>query len=85
MKQKATATMHDGTRIRGWLTTEHAASSYGQPVFVDDNGNAYNWLGIASVSAAPSMGHKGGSSTSEAKRQSSRENGKRGGRPKKQA
>jgi hypothetical protein len=24
-----------------WLTTDHAASSYGRPVLVDGNGNAY--------------------------------------------
>lgn len=49
MKQRATATLTDGTVITGWLTTEHPASSYGKPVFVDDAGNAYDSWQIASI------------------------------------
>jgi hypothetical protein len=47
---EATATLHDGTKVRGRLTTDHAASSYGQPVFVDDAGQAYDWFTIADIS-----------------------------------
>jgi hypothetical protein len=50
MDTKATATLHDGTTVAGRLTTDHAASSYGQPVFVDDAGQAYDWFTIADIS-----------------------------------
>ena len=50
-----TATLHDGTTVTGRLTTDHAASSYGQPVFVDDAGQAYDWIFIADIST-PSAG-----------------------------
>jgi len=84
MDTKATATLNDGTKVQGRLTTTHATSSYGQPVFVDNDGNAYNWADIADISTAADLGHKGGSVTSEAKKKSSRENGKLGGRPRKE-
>lgn len=39
-------------------------------------------LGVDDTSAAAELGRKGGLSTSDAKKKSSRENGKKGGRPK---
>lgn len=47
---EATATLYDGTKVRGRLTTDHAASSYGQPVFVDDAGQAYDWFTVTDIS-----------------------------------
>lgn len=83
MKTKATATLTNGEKVSGVMTTEHAASSYGQPVFVDENGQAYNWLDIAEINTASEIGRKGGLQTSERKSRSSAENGKKGGRPRK--
>jgi hypothetical protein len=85
MDTKATATLIDGAKVSGRLTTAHAASSYGQPVFVDDDGQAYNWFDIAEISTAAELGRKGGSMTSKRKATSSRANGRKGGRPKKDA
>ena len=82
MDTKATATLHDGSKVSGRLTTAHPASSYGQPVFVDDNGQAYNWSDIMDVSTAAELGRRGGSSASKAKQKSSANNGRLGGRPK---
>ena len=78
---KATATLLVGSKVKGRLTTDHAASSYGKPVFVDDAGQAIDWLSIQSISTAAEMG----STKSERKTASSRENGKKGGRPRKEA
>lgn len=39
---RAIATVIGGLTVVGRLTTDHAASSYGQPVFVDDAGRAYD-------------------------------------------
>jgi general stress protein YciG len=83
MNTKATATLRNGNKIKGTMTTEHAASSYGQPVFVDENGQAYNWLEIFDINTASEIGRKGGKQTSDAKKKSSAENGKLGGRPRK--
>lgn len=84
MDTSATATLIDGTQVKGRLTTEHAASSYGQPVFVDGSGIAYNWSAIVNVSTAAELGKRGGSSTSQRKAEASRQNGRKGGRPRKE-
>ena len=52
MDTKATATLINGSKVSGRLTTANAASSYGQPVFVDDDGQAYNWSDITDISTA---------------------------------
>jgi hypothetical protein len=83
MDIKATATLLDGARITGRLTTNHAASSYGQPVFVDNSGQAINWAGITGIDTAAEMRSRGGSATSKSKRRASAANGRKGGRPKK--
>lgn len=84
MDTKAIATLVIGEKkVKGRLTTNHAASSYGQPVFVDDNGQAYNWIDIASIQTTDARS-KGGQATSEAKQQAARENGRKSkGRPRK--
>lgn len=80
MDTKATATLVGGSKVEGRLTTAHSASSYGQPVFVGDDGAAYNWIEIVDISTASEMGKRGGSVTGGAKAEASRTNGKRGGR-----
>lgn len=82
MKTKATAILQSGEEISGYLTTEHAASSYGQPVFADEDGQAYNWIEIANViTAAAELGRKGGSVTSEAKAEAARANANKPPKP----
>ena len=83
MNKKAIVTLANGNRIRGFLTTEHAASSYGQPVFVDKDNQAYNWIDIADITTTEAQS-KGGSRSTPATRPVSRENGKKGGRPRKE-
>lgn len=82
MDAKAIATLTNGQKVKGRLTTDHAASSYNQPVFVDKDNQAYNWAEIATVTTTDGPS-RGGSSTSEAKQQASRTNGRKGGRPRK--
>jgi len=82
MDTKATATLTNGQKVKGRLTTDHAASSYNQPVFVDEDNQAYNWSEISDI-VTTSDRSKGGQSTSEAKAAAARENGRRGGRPRK--
>lgn len=84
MDAAATATLYDGTKVKGRLTTEHAASSYNQPVFVGDDGQAYDWAWIADVDTATEMRRRAGSATSERKAAAARANGRKGGRPRKQ-
>ena len=72
MDTKATATLQDGSKVSGRLTTDHAASSYGQPVFVSDDGQAYNWADIVDVSTAAALGKLGGGVSSEAKTKANR-------------
>jgi hypothetical protein len=81
MDTKATATLTNGQKVKGRLTTGHPASSYNQPVFVDEDNQAYNWAEIADVTTTKDRS-KGGQSTSEAKAEAARRNGRKGGRPK---
>jgi hypothetical protein len=73
MDTKATATLINGLKIGGRLTTDHSASSYGQPVFVDDDNQAINWADIVDISTAPAIGKRGGEKTSLAKTLANRE------------
>lgn len=82
MDTQATALLVTGGKVKGRLTTEHSASSYNQPVFVDENNQAYNWAEIANIVTTEGRG-KGGKSTSEAKAEAARLNGRKGGRPRK--
>lgn len=63
MDTKATATLHNGTKISGRLTTAHSASSYGQPVFVDNDGQAYNWSDIANIQTTEGQSRGGSAGT----------------------
>jgi hypothetical protein len=66
MDTKVTATLLDGSKVGGRLTTDHPASSYGQPVFVDSNNQAIDWLNIVNVQTTEASS-KGGQATSPAK------------------
>lgn len=81
MDTKATATLHNGTKISGRLTTAHSASSYGQPVFVDDDEQAYNWADIADVKTTEGQS-KGGKAGTPAQNKARAANAKKGGYPK---
>jgi hypothetical protein len=68
-------------------------SSYGLECWVDNKGNSYGQCQFGAPfgfelllysDAAATIGKLGGSSTSEAKAKAVRENGKKGGRPRKQ-
>lgn len=82
MDTQATAILTNGQKVKGRLTTEHSASSYNRPVFVDEENQVYNWAEIANIVTTAGRG-KGGRSTSEAKTAAARENGRKGGRPRK--
>ncbi len=49
MNDLAIATVIGGLTVTGRLTTDHATSSYGQPVFVDDDGRVYNPAEIINI------------------------------------
>lgn len=49
MDKRAIATVIGGLTVTGRLTTDHATSSYGQPVFVDDDGRVYNPAEIINI------------------------------------
>lgn len=83
MNIKATATTINGQKVKGRLTTEQAESSYGQPVFVDKNNQVYNWADIVDIITTAAQS-KGGSRSTPATRPAARENGKKGGRPRKE-
>jgi hypothetical protein len=78
----AIATLYNGAQIRGRLTTDHPASSYGRPVFVDDDGQAWDWISLADVRIEPQQA-RAGRVKSERKAKAARKNGKLGGRPRK--
>lgn len=81
MDTKATATLRDGSKVSGRLTTAHAASSYGQPVFVDNDGQAYNWHDITDVKTTDAQS-KGGSAGTDLQNKARAKNAKKGGYPK---
>lgn len=83
MNTKATAILVSSQKVKGRLTTDHAASSYGQPVFVDEDNQAYNWAEIIDIITTEAQS-KGGSRSTPATRRAARESGKKGGRPKKE-
>jgi hypothetical protein len=81
MDTKATATLLDGSKISGRLTTDHAASSYGQPVFVDGDNQAYNWADITDITTTSAQS-KGGGAGTKAQNDARAVNSKKGGWPK---
>ena len=81
MDTKAIATLRNGSKVSGRLTTAHAASSYGQPVFVDDDGQAYNWSDIVDVKTTEGQS-KGGKAGTPAQNEARAANAKKGGYPK---
>ena len=78
MDTKATATLRDGSKVSGRLTTAHAASSYGQPVFVDDDGQAYNWSDIVDVKTTEGSS-KGGKAGTKKQNEARAKNSVKGG------
>lgn len=56
MTRRVLATMVDGTRVAGCMTTGHPAASYGRPAFVDDAGDAWNAASIAGIETAYPVG-----------------------------
>jgi len=79
MDTKATATLRNGSKVSGRLTTAHAASSYGQPVFVDNDGQAYNWSDIVDVKTTEAQS-KGGSAGTDLQNKARAANAKYAGR-----
>lgn len=78
MDTKAIATLRDGQKVSGRLTTAHPASSYGQAIFVDDDGNAYNWIDIVDVKTTEGQS-KGGKAGTSAQNEARAANAKKGG------
>ncbi|GIK44020.1 MAG: hypothetical protein BroJett011_78530 [Chloroflexota bacterium] len=81
MDTKAIVTLQNGSKVSGRLTTAHPASSYGQAVFVDDDGNAYNWIDIVDVKTTEGQS-KGGKAGTQAQNAARAANAKKGGYPK---
>lgn len=83
MNTQAIATLYDGRQIAGRLTTEHAASSYGKPVFVDEENLAIDWISIADVTTTESgkVAAALGAIKSEKKAEASRANASKPPRP----
>ena len=81
MDTKAIATLRNGAKVSGRLTTAHPASSYGQPVFVDDAGQAYNWSDTVDVKTTEGQS-KGGKAGTPAQNEARAANAKKGGYPK---
>jgi hypothetical protein len=52
VESKAIATPVGGIKHKRRLTNDHPEIIYGQPIFVDDLGQAYRWGEIAGVSTA---------------------------------
>ena len=78
MDTKANATLQNGSKISGRLTTAHPASSYGQDVFVDDDGNAYNWSDIVYVKTTEAQS-KGGKAGTDLQNKARAKNSVKGG------
>lgn len=69
-------------RVTIWAKPGHYASEYTAKTDEEVQQIAFNhWVSLN----ASALGHRGGISTSKAKKQASRENGKLGGRPRKAA
>lgn len=78
MDTKAIATLQNGQKVRGRLTTAHPASSYGKPVFVDDDGQAIDWINIVDVKNTDAQS-KGGSAGTKAQNDARAANSVKGG------
>lgn len=78
MDTKAIATLQDGSKVSGRLTTAHPASSYGKPVFVDDDGQAYDWCQIVDVKTTEAQS-KGGRAGTDLQNKARAANAKKGG------
>lgn len=78
MDTKATATLRNGSKVSGRLTTAHPASSYGQAVFVDDDGNAYNWIDIVDIKTTEAQS-KGGKAGTDLQNKARAKNSVKGG------
>ena len=81
MNTKAIATLINGKKVSGRLATDHAASSYGQPVFVNNDGEVYNWSDIVDVITTEAQS-KGGSAGTDLQNLARAANSKKGGGPK---
>lgn len=75
-RNKVTGEIHEGS----W-TTEHAASSYNQPVLIIDGQAVDHVWWERSDNPAAVLGGKGGSRNTDAQRKARAANGTKGGRP----